>query len=556
MDRPEPRADLPRARAPFGDPRDRRAPARPPHERVIVAIDLGTSGPKVALVTTGGRLLGCEFQPVRLLLGPGGAAEQDPDEWFAAIRAGLHRLLERRLVPVPAIAAISVTAQWMGTVAVGHDGRPLGNALIWMDSRGAPYAARVTGGRPHVPGTGYNVMKLRHWLRVSGGLPSRTGKDPVGHIQWLRHERPDIYAAARTFLDVPDYLNLRLTGRACASYDTAVGFWCTDNRDLSQVAYDDELVSMAGLERSQLPELVPTGTVIGYLTPAAAHELGLGEHGRQVQVVTATGDTSSAAIGAGTVGDYDAHLYIGTSSWLTCPVPFKRTAVRTNVTSLPSGIPGRWWVATEQDTAGRALQWAIEALGLGERDGDPYEELFALAASAPAGSGGVVFAPWLNGERTPVDDHNLRGLWFGMDLRTSRAHLARSVLEGVALNTRWMLDAVEKFVRRGRRGGFEHITIVGGGARSPLWCQIMADVLDRPIRQVADPVLANVRGAAFAGAVALGDLRWEDIPGRIEIAATYEPSGPSRLVHARSYRTLVDLYRRNRRLFAGLHGPE
>jgi xylulokinase len=520
---------------------------------VIVAVDLGTSGPKVALVTTGGRLLGWELEPVETILGEGGAAEQRPDEWFGAIRTALGRLFARRLAPPSAVVAISVTAQWMGTVAIDGRGQPLGNAIIWMDSRGARYARDVTRGFPQIPGTGYNAMKLRRWVQVSGGLPSRTGKDPVGHILWLQHERPDLFAAARTFLDVPDYLNYRLTGRACASFDTAVGFWATDNRDLNQVRYDDELVRLSGLDPARLPELVPTNTVVGYLTPTAAQELGLGEDGRRVQVVTATGDTSSAAIGSGAVGDFDAHLYIGTSSWLTCPVPFKKTDLGSNVTSLPSGIPGRWWVATEQDSAGRALEWAITALGLGAGAGvDPFQELFTLAATAPPGSGGVVFAPWLNGERTPVEDHTLRGLWFGMDLRTSRAHLARSVLEGVALNTRWMLEAVEKFVHRARPKGFEHITFVGGGAQSALWCQIIADVLGRPIRQVADPRLVNVKGAAYAAAVALGELRWEEVPGLIEIAAVYEPYAPSKPVYDRAYGTLVTLYKRNRKLFAGV----
>jgi xylulokinase len=559
MNQMDPRARPQRA-GPRPAPGPRRRPGIPAGERVIVAVDLGTSGAKVALVTTGGRILGYELQPVRLLLGPGGAAEQDPHEWFGAICTGLRRLLDRRIVPIGAIAAFSVTAQWMGTVAVDHRGHPIGNALIWMDSRGAPYVRQLIGGLPTLPGTGYNAVKLRRWLRASGGLPSRTGKDPVGHIQWIRHEQPERYAATRTFLDVPDYLNLRLTGRACAAYDTAVGFWATDNRDLDRVVYDEELVQLSGLDRAQLPDLVPTGTVVGYLTPTAAADLGLGDHGRRVQVVTATGDTSSAAIGAGAVGDYDAHLYIGTSSWLSCPVPFKRTDLRTNVTSLPSGIPGRWWVATEQESAGKALEWAIGALGLGTRGGDPFQELLALAATAPPGSGGVVFAPWLNGERTPVEDHHLRGVWFGMGLHTTRAHLARSVLEGVALNTRWMLDAVEGFVGRGRRGAvgggrsgrFEHVTLVGGGARSPLWCQIIADVLERPIRHVTAPRLANVRGAALAGAVALGELQWQDIPARIEIDATYEPYEPSQPVHAASYRTLVALHKRNRSVFPGL----
>jgi xylulokinase len=519
-------------------------------ERYVVAVDLGTSGAKVAIATTSGRIVAHDSEPVALLLGAGGAAEQDPESWYGAIRAAVHRLLARGVAPVAAIEAISVTAQWMGTVAVDSAGRAVGNAIIWMDSRGAPYSRRITGGHPHAPGTGYNALKLRRWVRATGGLPSRTGKDPVGHILWLMHERPEIYRSARTFLDVPDFLNLRLTGRACAAFDTAVGFWCTDNRDLTRVRYDEELVRLCRLDPATLPELVPTGSVIGYLTPAVAHDLGLGEPGRQVRVVTATGDTSSAAIGAGAVGDFDAHLYIGTSSWLTCPVPFKKTDIRTNITSLPMGIPGRWWAAAEQDVAGRALLWAIDVLGLGERGLHPFDELHLLAAGAAPGCGGAVFAPWLNGERTPVDDPDTRGVWLGLDLRTSRADMARSVLEGVALNTRWMLQSVERFVRRARPGGFPHVTFVGGGARSDLWCQILADVLDRPIRQTADPLLGNVRGAALSAAVALGHLRWEDVPGAVTVAATYEPDHTNRAVYDERYRTLVEAYGANKRLFA------
>jgi xylulokinase len=144
---------------------------------VIIAVDLGTGGPKVALVTTGGRLLGWDFEPVETLLGEGGAAEQRPDEWFGAIRIALARLFARRLVPPSAVTAVSITAQWMGTVAVDERGRPLGNAIIWMDSRGAPYVEQVTKGFPEVPGTGYNAMRLRRWIQYSGGVPSRTGKD-------------------------------------------------------------------------------------------------------------------------------------------------------------------------------------------------------------------------------------------------------------------------------------------------------------------------------------------------------------------------------------------
>jgi xylulokinase len=529
------------------------APGEPASGPYVVAVDLGTGGPKVALVSVDGVVVDHTYETNDLIVLPGGGVEQDPGQWWSTIVAGIRRLVGTGTVPVDQIEAISITSQWMTTVPVGSDGRHVGNAISWMDTRGAPYAQRVSGGGLAVPTVGYNARKLRRWLQLTGGVPSRTGKDPVGQMLFLAHERPDVYRESAWLLEPMDYLNLRLTGRAVASYDTIVGHWVTDNRDLSAVDYDDELISWVGVERAKLPELVPTGSVIGPLTTAAADELGLPT---SVVVVTGTGDTASAGIGAGAVRDLEGHLYIGTSSWLSCHVPFKKTDIFSNITSLPSGIPGRYWVATEQDAAGKCLTWLLDdvvypcdAMAVGDRPDDAFARVEELANAAPVGSGDVLFLPWLNGERTPVDDHHLRGGWFNVSLGTGRPELVRSVFEGVALNTRWMNQATEKFTGR----PFAHLDFVGGGARSPLWCQILADVLDRPIRQVADPVLANARGAAFCAAVALGHLRWEDVPARVEIAQTYTPDPTTRPVYDRLFDAFVGVYKKNKGLYAKLN---
>ena len=538
------------------------SPTTAPAGPFVLAVDLGTGGPKVALVSTEGVVVGHTYETNDLILLPDGGVEQDPQQWWTTIVAGARRLLARQLVPIDQIVAVSVTSQWMTTVAVGPDGRHLGNAISWMDTRGARWAQQAAGGGVVVPTVGYNARKLRQWLRLTGGIPSRTGKDPVGQMLFLKHERPEIYEAAAWFLEPMDYLNLRLTGRAVASYDTIVGHWVTDNRDLSAVAYDDELIDWVGVDRAKLPELVPTGSIIGPLSAGAAAELGLSS---DVVVVAGTGDTASAGIGSGATRDFEGHLYIGTSSWLSCHVPFKKTDILSNITSLPSGIPGRYWVATEQDTAGKCLTWLIDdilypddALSAGPagdeltiagRPDDVFERIEVLVASCAPGSGNVIFLPWLNGERTPVDNHHLRGGWFNASLSTGRAELTRSVLEGVALNTRWMNQATEKFTKR----RFEHLNFVGGGARSDAWCQILADVLDRPIRQLADPVLANARGAAFSASVALGHLRFEDVPSRVEVARTYHPDPATRATYDRLFETFVDFYKKNKGLYAKLN---
>lgn len=524
-------------------------------EQHVLGVDLGTSGPKVMLATVRGETVGYEAERVGLHLLPGGGVEQDPDDWWHAIAAASRRLLARHPERVESVTAICVSAQWGGLVPVDRDGRHLRRALIWMDGRGGEYSRRLTGGGVAVPGAGYNARALRDWLRKTGGAPSRTGKDPVGQAQWLRHHEPETYAAAAYLLDVPEYLTMRLTGRAVAGWDTAVLRWCTDNRDPRDVRYDPALVRRCGLDLAKLPPLCPPASVVGTVRAEVAAELGLtGE----VRVVAGTGDTTAAAIGAGTVGDREGHLYIGTSAWLSCHVPTKRTDVLRNVATLPAVVPGKYWVATVQDVAGKAVDWLVDNVVYAEdgmldahpRPEDALERLNALAASAPPGSNGVLFTPWLNGERTPVDDPYLRGGWFNVSLASTRADLARAVFEGIALNARWMKDAVEHLLRDELPDGFASLRFVGGGARSELWCQTLADVLDCTIEQVEDPVLANARGAAFMASVGVGALDWHEIPALVRVTARFSPDPAVRAVHDRQYAMFSSLYKKVRRIYA------
>jgi xylulokinase len=274
-----------------------------------------------------------------------------------------------------------------------------------------------------------------------------------------------------------------------------------------------------------------------------------------VRVVTGTGDTTAAALGAGAVRDHDAHLYVGTSAWLSCHVPAKKTALLDNIASLPAAVPGKYWVATVQDVAGRAVDWLIENVLADPdhpRSPEALDRLTKLAASAPPGANGVLFAPWLNGERTPVDDPALRGAWFNLSLATTRADMARAVFEGIALNTRWMLETVEKFTGR----ELAPIRFIGGGASSTLWCQAMADILNRPIDQIAEPQLANVRGAALLAGVALGATTWEQIPDLVAVERRYEPDPALRGRYDAAYGALRAHHKGNRGLYRRLNPPD
>ena len=520
-------------------------------DKYILAVDLGTSGPKSALISTSGGMVDSAFEKNEVILLPGGGAEQRPDEWWDTIMGTAKTVLEKGLVPPEDITAVCCSTQWSGTVAVDRDGIPLFNAIIWLDSRGNPYVKDIAGGPIRIQG--YDIFKLVKWLRLTGGIPSGSGKDPLAHILYLKHEHPDIYAQTYKFLEPKDYINLKLTGKFAASYDSIALHWLTDNRDLKKVDYDETLLRMAGVEREKFPDLKRAVDILGPIKKDVARELGLRE---DVQVVMGTPDVQAAAVGSGAVRDFEGHLYIGTSSWLTCHVPYKKTDIFHNMATLPSAIPKRYFIANEQETAGACLNFLRDnilyhkdQLLQEEEVPDVYKIFDRIAENVPPGSDKVIFTPWLYGERTPVEDHAVRSGIFNQSLSTTREHLIRAVLEGVAYNARWLLGYVEKFIHR----PLDPIHMIGGGANSNIWCQIHADVFNRTIKQVEDPILANLRGTAYLAAVGLGYLKFDDIPGLIRISNTYRPKPENRKIYDELFREFKNIYKHNRRIYARLN---
>ncbi len=521
----------------------------------VLAVDLGTGGPKVALVSPTGRVVASAFRPVRLNLIAGGGAEQDPAEWWSAVVAAAREVLGAPAGRPGRVVGLGCTAQWSGTVAVDREGMPVRPAVIWMDSRGSAAIRRQSGGRVSL--LGYDLRKVARWIRLTGGAPGQSGKDPTAHILWIREAEPDAYEATYKFLEPVDWLNQRLTGSFRASYDSIAAHWVTDNRKVRSVHYDATLMAMAGLEAAKLPDLVAPATVMGHLRKEAADELGLPPG---LPVATGTGDLHSAAVGSGAVADFDAHLYIGTSSWISCHVPFKKTDPLHNIASIPAAVPGRYLVADEHETAGACLEflrdsiiYPDDALATPVPDGaDVYRLFDEMAASVVPGSGGVLFTPWLNGERSPVDDHTIRGGFHNLSLGITRAEMVRAVYEGVAFNSLWLLEAVERFCSR----RMDTLTFIGGGANSGLWCQIHADVMGRKIRQAAEPVLANVRGAAMLAWLALGRVRVEDLPTMSPAARTYVPSADpaDRRAYGEMYAEFVNMYKATKAIYRRLNG--
>ncbi len=517
----------------------------------ILAIDHGTSGCKVAVISIDGKVADFEFEPTPLYFSPGGGAEQDPQDWWNGIVNATKKLITRGKVRPQDIVSVAVSSTFSTTVAVDKQGTSLIRAITWMDSRGAPYIKELMTGIINIEG--YGLSKILSWIYKTAGGPQLSGKDDIAHVLLVKNKYPEVYDKTFKFLGSKDYLNLRLTGEFAASYDSMMLFWITNTRDINNIHYDDVLIRRLKIDKEKLPPLKYSTDIIGTLCKGAAYELGLNTG---IKVVCSSPDHQTALVGSGAVRDFEGHLYIGTSSWIECIVPFKKTDMFHSIASIPSAIPGKYQCIDEQDIAGGSLSFLLnnimfyknELQGTSVPD-TPYKLMDEIAAKVPAGSNKVIVTPWLNGERSPVDSTTLKGSIYNISMTTNMNDIIRAFLEGVAYNAAWNLNYVEKFIGR----QFDFINIIGGGAQSDLWCQIFADVMSRNIRQVKDPMQANARGAAFIASVGLGYIKFDDIPGLIEYNRTFSPDQKNRGIYEELFAEFLDIYKNNRSIFNRLN---
>lgn len=522
------------------------------NEPVILAIDLGTSGMKTALITVRGEVLGWESQAINLIVTPDGGAEQDPEDWWNAFLTTTTKLLRRNPQAAKAVEAICCSTQGEGTIPVDQQGKPLSNCILWMDMRGAPNLKKQLHGRVNIDGA--DVFKVLRFIQLTGGMPSMTGKDPAAHMLYIRDNHPDIYGKTYKFLNVLDFLNLRLSGDFVASFDSILTSWVTDNRNPDQIVYHDGLIKTLGIDREKLPEIVSCQTVIGTLLPELAQHLGLST---QVKIVAGAIDTTAAAIGAGAVEDYLPHLYIGTSSWVAAHVPYKKTDIISSMASIPCALPGHYLLMALQATAGGNLTFLRDNI-LYHKDEllqeanvpDIFKVLDQIADRVPPGSNGVLYTPWIWGERAPVDDRTVRAGLYNLSLQNNRQDIIRAFLEGIAFNTNWLMDPVQNFM--GQKPSRIHI--VGGGAQSNVWCQIFADVLGMQVYQVNDPIQANSRGAAWIAAAGLGHIQLSDVAKLVTFRATYTPNPANREVYAEKFAVFKQIYKQMKPIYQRLNG--
>ncbi len=493
----------------------------------VLAIDLGNGGPKVAAVDPSGRVLAVAHRPVDVEIGLDGAATQDAAQWWDRLGEAAREVTD---AVGPSVTAVAITGQWGSTVPVDAAGNPVGPVLLWADTRARKHMRDVVGGPVSVQG--FAPHRVIPWVRLTGGAPTPSGADPTGHSLLLQREMPEVYAKARWLLEPIDYLGMRLTGRAAATPASMILSWLTDNRIGAKPAYVEDLVRRARRDPGRLPPLVPMGSILGPVLPEVADALGIPAG---IPVVCGLPDLHAAILGSGAIDPFATHVAVSTTSWISARVPFKRTDVLHSIATVP-GFGNRMPViANNQEIGGAALRWLHEQVF-----DDDYDALTAEAATAPAGSEGVLFAPWLNGERSPVEDKDVRGAFVGLSLRTDRATMIRAAMEGVALNSRWLFDVYEKFCKH----RISPVRILGGGAQSDLWCAMYAGALDRPIEQVEQPRDAQMVGAAQWARVCLGETTLAEAAARVRVAQVFEPADCDREVYQEAYADYRHLYKR------------
>ena len=399
-----------------------------------------------------------------------------------------------------------------------------------------------------------------NWLRITGGLAA-TAKDPLWKYHWVKDNEPELFGRAVKWLDVKDYLVLRCTGNYGMTHDSAHLTFLYDTRPGRQ-GWHRGLCRKFNVDMALLPPVVNSTDVVGHLLPGPAAELGLVEG---IPVFGGGGDTTLTAIGAGCLERYDTHIYVGTSGWICSNVDRRLVDIGNFLASILGAIPGFYNYTGEQETSGACLKWVRDHLALDEigmyleaqhivEKTKEYDSLFdflnSVISRTPAGAGNVIFTPWLHGNRSPREDPYARGMFFNLGLDTGKRQMIRAVLEGMAFHKRWILEAMERKIPRR-----ESLRFVGGGAKSEVGCQIMADITGRAIETVADTQNAGTVGATVVCAVGLGLFKtFGEAKRLIPSVRTYEPRKEHRGLYDRNFEVFKKLYDNNKKLFAALNG--
>lgn len=482
----------------------------------FLGIDVGTSGSRAVLIDRDGKLIASATEAHEPFASPkAGWAEQDPDDWWRASASAIRKAISESGADAREIGAVGFSGQMHGAVLLDEADRPVGPALIWCDQRTAGECAELTGE--------VGAERLIE-LVANPALPNFT----LPKLLWTRANLPDAWARVRSVMLPKDYVRLKLSGIKATDVADGAG---TLMLDVANRRWSSEILELAGVDPAILPELFESPEITGRLTAEGAEATGLAPG---TPVVGGAGDNAAGAIGMGIVSPGDVSVTIGTSGVVFAVTDSPTIDPGGRIHTLCHAIPDTWHVTGVTQAAGLSFQWFRNNLAAGES----YDDLTAEASAVPPGAEGLIWTPYLMGERTPHMDPEARASLVGLTARHTRAHIVRAILEGVAFSLR---DCMEVFRSRGIPIG--RIRLGGGGARSPLWRRIQADVYGSPVE-----IIEADEGAAFGAAIlaGVGAGGWDSVPeaceAAIRVAETVDPNEQGKEVMEDRYREFTKVY--------------
>ncbi len=495
------------------------------NDTLILSLDLGTTAIKVGLFSASGNLVRLAAREQQLLFPHPNRVEQSlPATWNLVCDAAREILSE---IDPRQVGSIAITSQRGSVVPLGRDGEPLTNLIVWMDHRGLTQVDRL-----------HTLVGNTDYYRTSGHpIVPITG---VSKALWLHQEAPEIWEKTAT-IGPPLTLFLKWLGCEQTVVDTASGsylFPC----DIRKKVWSEAIATAVGFPLEKLPRLVAATDIVGHLSQKAAQELNLPGG---IPLVAGGGDGQCAAAGTGIVAPGSVMVNIGTAAGVQVFLTEPTFDPGHTLNCAAHVVPGAWEMEGHTQASGTVLRWfrdefaGAEKVLAGQSQHDAYDLLVDQAAQVPAGSEGLLFLPTFNGSTAPIVDPHARGALVGLKLSHQRGHIIRSILEGISLEIRWMLDTLTDI-----GASVEEIRLAGGGSKNALWNQIHADILNRPIRTVTNPDAALV-GAAMCAAVALGlatDFR-AAAQNFVKLGPPIHPRPENEQVYEKTYRRYVRLFK-------------
>ena len=538
--------------------------------KYVITYDIGTTGIKTCLIEIDKemKILASATEGYGLYVdeetGVKGGSEQDADEWWNAMCVTTKEVFKKcKKIKKEQIEGISFCSAMQGLVLVDKQGKCIRRPMTYMDQRARE---EIKKGIAHgVQVAGAEVTKLLKYLKYTGAVSSSV-KDPIWKYKWVEAHEPENFKRIYKWLDVKEYMILRCSGEFVMTNDSAFGTLLYDTRK-GHEGWCKPICDMVGVNIEHMPVIKASTEKVGEVTAQAAKELGLAEG---TAVYGGGGDASLIGVGAGATEIGDTHIYSGTSGWVGTVVPEQLVDAGAMMAAIVGANPETYNYFAELETSNKCVGWvkdhlALDEIGVflkkyGHKKDDLEEESFNLydyleevIERANPGSDGVVFTPWLHGNRCPFEDTNAAGMFFNIHLETGKTELIRAVVEGVCFHMRWMLERQEQKVAKYKKSNA--VRFCGGGALGAATCQILSDILQRDVEVVDSPQNIGAVGAAACIAVGTGMIpSMTDVKKLIPAKITYHPNKANKAVYDRNFEVFKNLYKCNKKNFEILNG--